>query len=219
MPQLRTLALRVPNMRGIAEGIDALLGARFLLVAPRAAERRVEAVRGQRLLQRLRLHHVGIERAAMRDRRDAVAHALLVGVHDEIDPEPLRLGVAEGDHLAELPGRVDMQQGKRRLGGVEGLAREMQHHRGVLADRVEHHRMAELGHHLAHDVDALGLELPQICREALLHDFAPDCRPPDDFAGFTKAREGAGAGADSGSAAWLLPVCALARRSSARSSW
>ena len=52
----------------------------------------------------------------MRDRRDAVLHALLVGMHDEIEAEPLRLGVAKLDHLAELPGGVDVQQRERRLG-------------------------------------------------------------------------------------------------------
>ena len=44
VPQLRPLPLRVPDMRGVAEREHALLGARFLLVAPRAAERRIEAV-------------------------------------------------------------------------------------------------------------------------------------------------------------------------------
>ena len=36
--------------------------------------------------------------------------------------------------------------------------RQVQHHRAVLADRIEHHRPLALGDHLAHDVDALGLE-------------------------------------------------------------
>ena len=44
--------------------------------------------------------------------------------------------VAQFDHFAELPGGVDMKQRKRRLGRVKGLEREMQHHRGILADRV-----------------------------------------------------------------------------------
>jgi hypothetical protein len=48
------------------------------------------------------------------------------------------------------------------LAGIEGLEREMQHHRGVFSDGIEHHRVAELGRDLAHDVDALGFELPKI---------------------------------------------------------
>src|SRR3546814_1824520 len=35
----------------------------------------------------------------------------------------------------------------------------MQHHRRILAHRIEHHRPLGLGDHLAHDVDALRLEL------------------------------------------------------------
>ena len=37
-------------------------------------------------------------------------------------------------------------------------------HRAVLADRVQHHRLLALGDHLAHDVDALGLEPLQVRR-------------------------------------------------------
>jgi hypothetical protein len=38
----------------------------------------------------------------------------------------------------------------------------MQHHRAVLADRVKHDRLFALGHHLAHDVDALGFQALQV---------------------------------------------------------
>ncbi len=34
----------------------------------------------------------------------------------------------------------------------------MQHHRAVLADGIEHHRLLALGDDLAHDVDALGFK-------------------------------------------------------------
>ena len=36
----------------------------------------------------------------------------------------------------------------------------------VLADRIEHHRVLELGDDLAEDVDALGLELAQVRQAA-----------------------------------------------------
>src|SRR3954462_13164729 len=45
VPQLGPLAPRVPASEVVAEGDDALLGSRALLVAPRAAEAGVEAVR------------------------------------------------------------------------------------------------------------------------------------------------------------------------------
>ena len=53
--------------------------------------------------------------------------------------------VAELDHLAELVGRVDVQQRERNRPGIERLLRQPQQHRRVLADRVEHHRPLELG--------------------------------------------------------------------------
>ena len=76
----------------------------------------------------------------------------------QIEPEPRGRLVAERDHLAELPGRVDVQERERRLRRIERLHRQVQHHRAVLADRIEHHRPLALGDDLAHDVDALGLE-------------------------------------------------------------
>ena len=51
-----------------------------------------------------------------------------------------------------------MEQREGRRTGIECLARQMQHHRAVLADTVEHHRFVGLGDDLAHDVDALGFE-------------------------------------------------------------
>jgi hypothetical protein len=56
--------------------------------------------------------------------------------------------------------------GKRRRRRVEGLASQVQHHGAVLADRIQHHRAVGLGHHLAHDVDALGFEALQVGQAA-----------------------------------------------------
>ena len=57
-PQLRALALGLPLAELVAERQHALLGPRALLVAPGAAERRVEAVLGDRVEQRDRLQPV-----------------------------------------------------------------------------------------------------------------------------------------------------------------
>ena len=65
LPHFRALVLGVPGMLGVAEGEDALLGARLFLVAPRAAECRVEAVFVQRLAQRHRLHDMRMGVRAM----------------------------------------------------------------------------------------------------------------------------------------------------------
>src|SRR5215470_16702115 len=65
-----------------------------------------------------------------------------------------------------------MPQREWRLRGIEGLDLDMQHQVRVFADGIKHHRIAELGRDLAHDVNALGLELAEVAREALLHGLA-----------------------------------------------
>ena len=87
--------------------------------------------------------------------------------------------VAKRVHVAELPGRVDMEQREGRRRREEGLAGEVEHHRAVLADRIEHHRPLGLGDDLAHDVDALRLELLEMGEAAAaegggrVHDAPP----------------------------------------------
>ena len=134
-----------------------------LLVAARSAERSVELVLRQRLLQAVSLHDVGVQLAAVRVGAHALLHALLVDVHDQLPTQLLADELlAELDHLAELPRRVHVHERKRRLARVKGLLRQPYHHARVLADRVQHHRLFELRRHLADDVDALGLELLQM---------------------------------------------------------
>ena len=45
---------------------------------------------------------------------------------------------------------------------IEGLAREVQHDRGIIADRIQHDGPLEFRGDLAHDVNALGFELHQV---------------------------------------------------------
>ena len=84
--------------------------------------------------------------------------AVRIDVDDEIEAELLRRLVAEVDHLAELPGGVDMHQREGRLRRIEGLHGEMQHDGRILADRIEHHRLFAFGRHLADDVDRFRLQ-------------------------------------------------------------
>ena len=84
-------------------------------------------------------------------------------MHQQLQAELLRgVVVAKLDHLAKLPGGVDVQQRKRRFAGMERLHRQVQQHRRVLADRIQHDRLAEFGRDLAHDRDAFSLELLQM---------------------------------------------------------
>src|SRR6185437_16686366 len=100
---------------GITERKDALLGAALFLVAARAAECGIETVFVERLFQRHGLHDLGMDRRAVRERADALRDAFLVDVHDQLEAQSLRSLVAELDHLAEFPRRIDMEQRERRL--------------------------------------------------------------------------------------------------------
>src|SRR4029450_1352106 len=70
-PQLRPLLFRIPTMLRRAKREDAFLGPALLLVAPGAAESRVEMIFVQGLAKRLRFHHVGVHLRAVRERVDA----------------------------------------------------------------------------------------------------------------------------------------------------
>ena len=148
-------------MRRGAEAEDPLLGAALLLVAARAPEGGVEAMMVERLLQPLGLPHIGVERAVV-ERVDPALDRLGVPVDEQRHPAFRRHPVAQRVHLAEFPRCIDVQQREGRGAREERLAREMQHHRAVLTDRIEHHGIVRLGHHLAHDVDRLGLEPLQV---------------------------------------------------------
>src|SRR4051812_21889375 len=117
VPQLRALTLGVPLAVRVANREDALLGAGSLLVAPGAADGRVEVASRQAVQQRL-----GLQQAAAALRADLVrlrpfADRLFVGVNDEPRPDLRGHAVAELDHFAELVGRVDVQQGERNRTG------------------------------------------------------------------------------------------------------
>src|SRR5690606_29809254 len=99
VPQLRALAARVPAVRRVAEREHALLRTRLLLVAARAADRRVVAASLERLLERQRLHHLGVDAGTMAERTDAVAHAVGIDVHAQLDARLGGAAIAEGDHL------------------------------------------------------------------------------------------------------------------------
>ena len=152
-----------------AERKHTLLGAAFFLVAARAAERGVEAMHVERLLQPLRLHHVGVNGGAVRERVDALRDAVRVRVHDQLQVVLLRDLVAQLVHRLELPQRVDVQQRKRQRARIERLERDVQHRGAVLADRIQHDWLVALGDHLAHDLDALGFQALQVRQSLRSH--------------------------------------------------
>ena len=144
-------------MAGGAEGEDAFLGPALFLVAPRPAEGRVEAIHVERLLQAFGLPQVGVQRP-MVERVDVPRLGFGILVDEQLDPVLARRPCRAAHTCPELPARIDMKQRERQRRRIEGLAGEVQHHRAVLADRIEHHRPRRFGDRFAHDVDALGLE-------------------------------------------------------------
>ena len=168
-PQLRALVLRIPAVGLVTEGVDPLLGTGLLLVAAGAAEGGIEAVFVERLLEPLCLHDVGVLAAAVHEGVDVHGQAVRVLVDDEIQPVLLGGLVPELDHLLELPVGVHVEQREGDLARIEGLAGQVQHDGGVLADGVHHHRVLELGGHLADDVDALGFQLLQVGKSFTVH--------------------------------------------------
>ena len=171
VPQLGALVLRVPAVLAVTERVHTLLGPRLLFVAASTTEGGVETMLVQRLFQALGLHDVGVLGAAMGERVDALRHTFGVDVGDQLQAHFLDHLVAEPVHLLEFPLGVDVHDRERQLAREKGLARQVQHHGGILADRVQHHRVVELGGHLADDVDAFRLQLFQV-RQFVDHGYS-----------------------------------------------
>jgi hypothetical protein len=145
-----------------ADREHAFFRTRLLLVPPGATKGRVEAVLVERLLQRLRLHDVRIQCRPVLEGIDTHRQALDVDVDTEVEAEALGGLFSERDHVPKLPGRVDVKKRERGNRRKEGLHRQVQHHRAVLPDGIEHDRSLAFGDDLAHDVDAFPFEALKI---------------------------------------------------------
>ena len=151
-------------MVGRAEREDTLLGAALFFIAPGAAKGGVETVFVQSLLERLGFHHIGMQRRAVCEWANALGKAIGIGMHQEFESQLFHPRIAVLVHRLELPAGIDVQQWEGRPGRIERLHSQVQHHRAVFADRIEHHRVLALGDNLSHDVDAFGfqqVEMPQ----------------------------------------------------------
>ncbi|MGX1153831.1 hypothetical protein RKD39_001409 [Streptomyces albogriseolus] len=144
----------------VAQREHPLLGAGLLLVAPAAAEHRVEALLADGVRERHRLQRVaGAVRALL---EDAAVEVVLHG--GDVQPQPV-LGdraVAVVEDLGEVVPGVHVEQRERHRRGRERLQRQVQHDDGVLAAGEQDHRLLELTRHLAEDVHGLGLEGVQV---------------------------------------------------------
>jgi hypothetical protein len=145
----------------VTEGEHALLGAGALFVAAPAPESRVEATRLQRVEQGPRLQLVaGGAGIILADatRVDRLLHGgddqLMTGIGDPPVPEL--------DDLREVMAGIDVEHGERQRHGRKRLLGQPQQHDRVLAPAEQQDGALELGHHLAHDVDGLGLQDAQL---------------------------------------------------------
>src|SRR5450631_2388521 len=90
-----------------------------------------------------------------------------------------------------------MQQRERNPGREESLACQMQHDTGILADRIEHDRLAEFGRNLAQDLDRFSLEATQMRPELATGRRGGLCRIATDGGSelnFVRAPSGLGDG-------------------------
>ena len=163
----RPLVLWVPPAEGVPHADDALLGARGLFVASRAAEERVEAVVLHRVEQRHGLEAVA-RRAGARLLDDAAGlDRVLDARDDEALAELGRAGVPEREDLGEVVPRVDVEEREGEARGAERLLGEPEHHDRVLAAAEEQGRALALGDGLPEDRDGLVFEVREVGVELL----------------------------------------------------
>lgn len=136
-PKLWALCLGFPSVLGGAEGKHTFLGARFFFIPTRTSEGRIKPMFIKRLFQPFGLPHVRMQCAVIKG-VDALFLSLRVLVHDQFHPRVFRGLIAQFIHLLEFPSRIHMHQWKRRGRGIKRLFRQVQHHRAVLANRIQH---------------------------------------------------------------------------------
>ena len=95
---------------------------------------------------------------------DVLGNALWVYVHNQRHAAGFGHLVTKIVHLLKFLARINVQQRKWRQAGIKGFARQVQHHCAVFADAIKHYRIIRLGHNLAHDVNALGFQTPQMIK-------------------------------------------------------
>ena len=158
VPEFRRLIAHVPSAFGAARREHALLGAGGFLVAANAGDQAVEAVFGERQLQPF-----GLARGGARGRRQGRIDGVdrRAGLDLEIELPFLAVAIAERVHLGKFLAGVDMQ-GRERHAAEEGLARQPDHHVGILAERPQQRELLQPREGLPENVDALRLELVEV---------------------------------------------------------
>ena len=162
VPQFGPLVFRIPLAEPVPERKEPFLGPRFLLLAPGAAQRGVEAPFPEPVEQGLGLQQAAAPLRAQVVGIGAFGDGFLVAVDDQVRLVFLGHALSKVVHLLELVPGIDVHEREGQFLRIEGLAREVQHDRGILADGIQHYGPFEFRDDLAHDVDALGFELHQV---------------------------------------------------------
>jgi len=136
-------------------------GALFVLLLSNGLTVAVEYL-VKRLAQRQRLHHMRMQARTVRKRTDPLAYAFLIDMNQKIEAPLGRHPIPKLDHLAELPGGVDMENGERRLGRIEGLHRQMQQDGRIFPDGIKHHGPGKICRDFPHDMDRFSLQTLEV---------------------------------------------------------
>ena len=124
VPQFRPLILGIPLALRIAKRVNALLGARLFLVAPRSAKCRVESTRRKRVQQRFRLEQPAASLRAEDKRIRALLQCFAVLMHDQFGADFARVRIAKLDHFRKFVAGVDVQQRKRDFPRIKSFLRQ-----------------------------------------------------------------------------------------------
>ena len=169
VPKLWALVLRVPLIELVTETEDAFLCPRLLFITTSSAEGCIELPFVQGIEQGFCLHQVGMHFAAMREGSHACLERLHVALYNQVPTMFFCIRVAELNHLAELPFRVDVHQWERHFAWRESLFSKAYHHAAVLADAIEHDGILEFCCHLSDDVDGLCFEFLKVAQTIFFH--------------------------------------------------
>ena len=158
IPEFRRLVADIPSALEAARREHALFRARRLFVAADAGDQSVETVFGECELQSF-----GLARGGARSRRqrriDGVDRRAGLDLEIEIPFPPVV--IAERIHLRKFLAGVDMHGGERHA-AEEGLARQPDHHVGILPQRPQQRELLQPRERLPENVDALRLELVEM---------------------------------------------------------
>src|SRR5262249_37789935 len=151
-----------PLAKRIAQREHALFGPRSFFFAARSADGRIELIFVERVKQSRCLQLAAASRDSELQRMGARRNSVFVAMDNDAGADLLRKAIAEFEHLLELVAGVDVKERKWKRPRIKRLAREVHKHAGVLADRVEQHRVPELRNGLAQNVDRLAFELAKM---------------------------------------------------------